>query len=89
MEAIHSILMMLKNAIDSLGPYWPTIGVFVLTNYFLKFFEDWIGLRGIVRVIVAIIITALYYYYWDPVVAKKFGEWLRFMGLQPVDGQNF
>lgn len=63
-------------------PYWTTIGVFIIAYAGLGYFEELIGLRGIVKLICAIVIAVLFFHFWDD-VAMKFEQYLRFMGLEP------
>ncbi len=64
----------------TVGPYLPTAGVFVLTYAALSHFEELLGLRGIVKVLVVIIITVLFYHFGDD-VGRKFTEFMHFLGL--------
>ncbi len=66
-----------------MAPYWTSVGVYILAHFTLGFFEELIGIRGIVKILAAFTIAVLFYYYWDSAV-MKFVEWLNFMGLEIV-----
>lgn len=64
-----------------MAPYWTTVGVFIIFYAALGYFEELMGLRGIVKFIAALIIAILFYHFWDDVVTK-FTAWLQFLGLE-------
>lgn len=64
-----------------MAPYWTSVGVFIIFYAALGYFEELIGLKGIMKAIIAIIIAVLFYHFWDNIV-DKFTAWLQFLGLE-------
>lgn len=71
-------------AIETVIQTWPaTIGVFVAIFFFLSFFNDLFGVRGIFKVLVSAGIAFLFRNYWYLLIHKVV-EILKIFGLEPL-----
>ncbi len=81
---MESILAFVAPFMDFMAPYWSTLAVFIIFYGAISHFEELLGIRGIVKFIVALIIAILFYHFWDD-IALKFANWLKFLGLEKYE----
>ena len=55
---------------ENFAQYLPAIGVFIVSFAGLTFFENFIGVKGLVKIIISIGIAYLFYNYWYLVMEK-------------------
>lgn len=66
-----------------MAPYWTSIAMFIFVYSILGLFEDLIGIRGLLKWVIAIVMAVLFFHFWDDFMIKLNG-FFQMMGLQPV-----
>ncbi len=85
---MESIMAFFAPFMEFMAPYWTTLAVFILFYGAISHFEELLGIRGIVIIILALVIAILFYFFWDD-IALKFANWLKFLGLESYEKGSY